>query len=141
MGVLRRGRRCQLWIVRMLHRSRRCQRRTYTNDRRWQRRPRARNIRHAKATIVLKAAKSTRSPDFGGDLGLRVAFAAGRLILRLIPLDRAVFCRSKNHLKLKKPHVFRTRRSHRSDCRFVVGARWSAFGARKTAGFFGRETW
>ena len=33
-----------------------------------------------KATIVLKAAKSTRSPEFGQEFGLRVAFAPRRLV-------------------------------------------------------------
>jgi hypothetical protein len=33
------------------------------------------------ATIVLKPAKSTRSPDFGEQVGLRVAFVDRRLVL------------------------------------------------------------
>jgi hypothetical protein len=53
---------------------------------------------HLNSTIVLKAAESTRSPDFGGENGLRVAFAVLRLVLELIPLDRQVFRRCKTHL-------------------------------------------
>jgi riboflavin synthase len=40
---------------------------------------------------VLKAAKSTRSPDFGGEFGLRVAFAVCRLVLGLIRFGSQCF--------------------------------------------------
>jgi hypothetical protein len=56
-------------------------------------------VPHADATIVLKAAESTRSPDFGGYTGLCVAFAVRRLVLGLILLDGQQFWRSPPNRK------------------------------------------